>query len=96
MNDMNLGRYGEAHLRYLREFEPEVYAALVRENVLMERCREVDRTARERMALLIPQLAHSVGATENLKARDPMQWVGLMNACKHQAEELVLREVVYR
>ena len=96
MNDMTLGRYGEAHLYYLREYEPFVYAAFVRQDKLLEHCREVDQTARERLALLIPQLAASAGATEDLKARAPMRWVGLMNACKHQAEELVLREVVYR
>ena len=52
--------------------------------------------ARRRMALLIPQLAASAGATEDLKARDPIRWVSLMNTCTHQAEELVLQEVVYR
>ena len=35
------------------------------------------------------------GATEALKASDPMRWVGLMNACKAQAEEIILRELVY-
>ena len=31
------------------------------------------------------QLVKEAGATEELKARDPMQWVGLMNTCKAQA-----------
>ena len=38
----------------------------------------------------MPRLAESAGATEELKARDPMQWVGLMNTCKAQAEEILL------
>ena len=32
---------------------------------------------------------------EKLKAENPMQWVGLMNNCKAQAEETILRELVY-
>ena len=32
------------------------------------------------------------GVTEELKARDPMRWVGLMNTLKVQAEEMVLDE----
>ena len=40
------------------------------------------------------QLAESAGATEELKARDPMQWVGLMNTCKAQAEEILLAELI--
>ena len=40
-------------------------------------------------------LANSAGATEELKAADPMKWVGLMNACKAQAEEIVKYELIY-
>ena len=31
---------------------------------------------------MMPQLAKEAGATEELKASDPMKWVGLMNTCK--------------
>ena len=41
------------------------------------------------------QAVKDAGATEALKASDPMRWVGLMNACKAQAEEIILRELVY-
>ena len=34
--------------------------------------------------------------TEELKARDPMRWVGLMNTLKAQAEEIVLIELIYQ
>ncbi len=34
------------------------------------------------------------GVTEELKARDPMRWVGLMNTLKAQAEEIVLDELI--
>ena len=40
-------------------------------------------------------LAKSAGATEALKAADPMKWVGLMNACKAQAEEIIRYELIY-
>ena len=36
------------------------------------------------------------GVTEELKARDPMRWVGLMNTMKTQAEEIVLIELIYQ
>lgn len=35
------------------------------------------------------------GVTEELKARDPMSWVGLMNTLKAQVEEVLLQELVY-
>ena len=44
---------------------------------------------------MIPALAKVAGATEELKARDPMKWVGLMNTCKAQAEEIIFAELIY-
>ena len=38
----------------------------------------------------------AAGVTEELKARDPMRWVGLMNTLKAQAEEIVLTELIYQ
>ena len=32
---------------------------------------------------------------EELKARDPMEWVRRMNGIKAQAEEIVLSELIY-
>ena len=43
----------------------------------------------------MPQLAKAAGATERLKATDQMAWVGLMNNCKAQAEEMILSELIY-
>ena len=42
----------------------------------------------------MPQLMKATGVTEELKAANPMKWVGLANACKEQAEELVLTEMI--
>ena len=44
---------------------------------------------------VMPEFAKSAGATEDLKAADPMKWVGLLNACKAQAEEIVKYELIY-
>ena len=37
----------------------------------------------------------AAGVTEELKARDPMRWVGLMNTLEAQVEEVLLQELVY-
>ena len=35
-----------------------------------------DETAQNRLEQMMPQLAKEAGATEELKASDPMKWVG--------------------
>ena len=67
---------------------------LLRET-LYPHLREIDQTARERLEQMMPELAKEAGATEQLKASDPMKWVGLMNNCKAQAEEILKAELIY-
>lgn len=44
---------------------------------------------------IIARMAEIDGVTEELKATDQMQWIGLMNNYRYCAEEFVLRDVVY-
>ena len=43
----------------------------------------------------MPRMMEAAGVTEELKARDPMQWVGLMNTLKAQVEEIIENELIY-
>ena len=56
---------------------------------------EIDRAARERMDAMLPRMMEAAGVTEELKARDPMRWVGLMNTLKARAEEVLLQKLVF-
>ena len=58
-------------------------------------CVEIDEAARNRMELIVPELAKRNGVTEQLKAENQMEWVRQMNACKTQAEEVVKAELIY-
>ena len=52
------------------------------------------KVARERIDAMLPRMMEAAGVTEELKASDPMRWVGLMNTLKAQAEEIVLDELI--
>ena len=58
-------------------------------------CAEIDEAARNRMELIVPELAKRNGVTEQLKAENQMEWVRQMNTCKAQAEEVVKAELIY-
>ena len=90
-----IGRYGRLWQKYLRVHRPVLWNHLVLTGRLYEHLREIEETAQSRMDLMLPKLAEAAGATEALKASDPMKWTGLMNSCKAQAEEVVLSELIY-
>lgn len=56
---------------------------------------ETERAALDMLDYLMPRLAKEAGATEALKAADPMEWVGLMNNCRARAEEIIRHELIY-
>ena len=89
-----LGKYGRMRKAYLKEHRPLIYNQLLMSEKLYPHLLEIDKTANSRLEQMMPQLAKDAGATEELKARDPMQWVGLMNTCKAQAEEILLAELI--
>lgn len=90
-----IGHYGRLRKAYLEGYRPDLYTALVASEKLYEHCAEIDVAARSRIDLIMLELAKSAGATEELKAKDQLAWVGLMNACKAQAEEIVKHELIY-
>ena len=47
------------------------------------------------MDAMLPRMMEAAGVTEELKARDPMRWVGLMNTLNAQAEEIIQDELIY-
>ena len=56
----------------------------------------VDDEAQERMGILMRQMMEKQGVTEELKARDQMVWVRAVNNIWNAAEEIVLKELIYR
>ena len=47
------------------------------------------------MDAMLPCMMEAAGVTEELKARDPMRWVGLMNTLKAQVEEIIFQELIF-
>ena len=90
-----LGKYGLLRLRYLKEHRPIVWAELVMAGKLYAHLLEVEDAAQDLLDSMMPGMAKEAGATEDLKARDPMRWVGLMNCCKAQVEEIIFAELIY-
>ena len=91
----NLGKYGLLRRSYLKNHRPGMFNRLVLRGTLFSHLLEVEDQANEMLEQVMPSLAKTAGATEQLKSSDPMKWVGLMNSCKAQAEEIILRELIY-
>ena len=92
----NLGKYGHMRKQYLQAHRPELYNRLLLSRTLHTHLLEIDQTARKRLELMMPEMAKAAGATKELKAYAPLRWVGLMNTCKDQVEEIIFAELIYQ
>ena len=84
------------HRDYLEKHKRVTYLNLLTSGRLNGHLHEVEQTALQRLELLTKQLSAEQGVTEKLKEKAPMQWVGLMNNIRSQAEEVILTELIYK
>ena len=90
-----IGMWGRKHQQYLKEHRPMLYSDLVLSGKLYSYLNNIDTQARNRLHLLITQLAEKEGINEQLKAQDQMAWVGAMNNIRNRAEEIILQELIF-
>lgn len=90
-----IGVWGWRHLKYIQEYHPILYNRLVLNDKLSSYLAEIDQQAQDRLDTIIQQTAQAQGITEELKAADPMTWVGKMNNIRCAAEEIISKEIIF-
>ena len=91
-----IGKYGRMHREYLKEHNPMRFNDLVLEGQLWSYLADLNEQAQSRLQRIIEQIKAAEGVTEELKAADQMAWVGALNSIRNRAEEIVLKEIIYR
>ena len=89
------GKYGIMRKQFLKEHRSARYQYLVLTGKLTEHLNQVDKEVREKVEMLVEQMAEQWGVTEELKMQNQMEWVRRMNNIKNAVEEMVLLEIVY-
>lgn len=92
---VNFGKYARLRLNYLKEHRKALYISLKMENKLAKHLGEIQTIATEMLEKLVKELAEKENITEELKLKNQLKWVGLMNNIKHSAEEIVLKKIIF-
>lgn len=90
-----VGFWGMQRRKYLLEHQQALYTAMFISGKLADHLQEIDRSATQMFDQLVEQLKSRNGITEQMKASDPMKWVRRMNAVRHEAAEIVAKELIY-
>lgn len=90
-----IGVWGQRRLRYLKQHHKILYYNLLTSGKLRSHLADVEEEAQSLFLRLAKEYAEREGVTEQLKAENPMEWVGRMNNIQRRVTEIVNHDVVY-
>lgn len=93
---IHLNKYERMRLNYLKEHKKAEYTIMFMENTLIDHLEEIQEIATKKVNQIIEDLKAKSNLTEDMKNTDMLYWVGTMNSIKNQAEEIVLKEIIYQ
>lgn len=92
-SENSIGKYGMLRRTFLKENRSNWYQSMMLTGKLERHLEEIEKTAQERMEILMAGLLHKYPAPD--KEANSIGWTAHMNMLKAMAEETVLAEVVY-
>lgn len=91
----NIGKYGRLKLSYMRKYKIPEYTEMLLSNELKSYLLDIEDECKDKLELLIKQMAEKENVTEELKVNNQLEWVARMNNIKNRAEEIILNEIIY-
>ena len=92
----NIGKFGRMKGEFLKEYKHSQYMKLLLSGELNQYLHELEEECNEMMDQIVEQMKIKEGVTEELKAKDQMKWVGMMNNIRARAEEMLVRITVVK
>lgn len=93
MRTQTLGKYGRMRRAFLEQNKPMLFSDMVLTEMLFPHLWEVQQTCEKRMELLMADLLVKNPTPD--KETQQLAWVSHMKSLKAQAEESILRELIY-
>ena len=93
LTEQPLNKYAKMRRSYLQDQKPALYSTLVMREELFPHLYQVNEQSEQMLEDLMKRLLETNPAPNRMK--NPMGWVRHMNSLKQQAEEVILRELVY-
>ena len=91
-----INKYGLLRLNYIKEHKKGLYQSLLMKNELTNHLLSVSKECEERLKTLMDNyIKKDEKLSEKSKENSGIEWVKLMNNYKNNAEEIILKELIY-
>ena len=93
--ERSLGVWAQRRLRYLKQHHKILYCNLLTSGKLHSHLADVEKEAQSLFLRLLKQYDEREGVTEQLKAKNPMEWVRRTNNIRERVNEVVNAEMIF-
>ena len=90
-----IGVWAHRRLRYLKQHHKILYYNLLTSGKLYCHLADVEEEAQTLFLRLVKEYAEREGVTEQLKAKNPIEWVCRMNNIRERVNEVVNAEMIF-
>ena len=91
----DIGVWGWRRKRYLKEHRKGIYNQMLMDGTITQQLIEINEQAMDMRERLVKQFQKTEGVTEDLKRKDQMAWVGVMNSIYNRVDEIILHDLIY-
>lgn len=92
---VEIGIWGQRHLRYIKAHRKGFYTTLFTKCELNRYLADVNKQDEDMFFRFVKQMAECEGVNEELKSTNQMEWVQKMNNIRNQATEIANSEKIY-
>ena len=93
--ERQIGVWAQRRLCYLKQHHKILYYNLLTSGKLHSHLADVEKEAQELFFQLVKEYAEREGVAEQLKAKNPMEWVRRMNNIRERVNEVVNAEMIF-
>ena len=90
-----IGVWAQRRRQYLKQHHKILYYNLLTSGKLHSHLADVEEEAQSLFLRLVKEYAENEGVTEQLKAENPLEWVGRMNNIRERVNEVVNAEMIF-
>lgn len=88
-----IGQWAELKKNYLMEEKPEDYAELIEEHWLIDYLASIEAAYSERFDKMVEEQMAREGVNEELKSKNPLEWVGRVNNIRSCVKEILIADL---
>ena len=93
--ERHIGVWAHRRRQYLKQHHKILYYNLLTSGKLRSHLADVEKEAQSLFLRLVKEYAENEGVTEQLKVKNPMEWVRRMNNIRERVNEVVNAEMIF-